>query len=331
MIWILVVLILIELPISIMVGTKFKIFSENKKLMVGAVAAVCLVVVAGLIISGLVEIIPGGKGEFGNWLSFWGAIFGGIINTMVAALVSRYVTVHTYAEMDQKKVRSEYRFKTQSKRREEYLSWLKNLKTSMDDEREHISDARTNRDNYDVGNKMIIRVDHKPKEFNATSGSAEQNFVKCMAWNFGITDKYLIDVSSLKVAQKKIGTILKDYDYVIMARLSFNDHNFGEVIDKIRIFIDEYCTYIDYVVKDYSSLIFEEPDVEIKPKKAKNTPKTVFRAASFTPGRLEITDLSKKTLMDKRIYTEISNLPSPDEIGKMVDYAIEIISKFPLD
>lgn len=325
MIWIFVILALVGFPIGIIVGAKFKMFSENKKLLIEVIGAICLVIVAGLIISGLVEIIPGGKGEFGNWLSFWGAIFGGVINTIVAALVSWYVTVHTYAEMDQKKVRSEYRFKIQSKRREEYLSWLKNLKTSMDDEREHIRDARTNRDNYNAGKKMVFRLNNELKEFEETGDSAEQNFVDCMARNFGFTDVYRIDISSRKVAQEKIKTILKDSDYVIMAQLTFNDRNFGEIIDKIEIFIEEYCAYVDCVKEAYLSLYIEEPDEEIKNDKSTSNDK------SFIPGKIKMTKLSKEVLMNKKIYTEISKLPSSDEIDKLVNYAVEIISRFQLN
>ncbi|ATU69497.1 YIP1 family protein [Levilactobacillus brevis] len=325
MIWIFVILALVGFPIGIMVGAKFKMFSENKKLLIEVIGAICLVIVAGLIISGLVEIIPGGKGEFGNWLSFWGAIFGGIINTIVAALVSWYVTVHTYVEMDQKKVRSECRFKIQSERREEYLSWLKNLKTSMDDEREHIRDARTNRDNYNAGKKMVFRLNNKLKEFEETGDSAEQNFVNCMARNFGFTDVYRIDISSRKVAQEKIKTILKDSDYVIMAQLTFNDRNFGEIIDKIEIFIEKYCAYVDFVKDAYLSLKIKEPDEEIKNDKSTSNDK------SFTIGKIKMTKLSKEALMNKKMYTEISKLPSSDEIDKLVNYAVEIISRFQLN
>lgn len=60
MIWIFVILALVGFPIGIIVGAKFKMFSENKKLLIEVIGAICLVTVAGLIISGLVEIIPGG-------------------------------------------------------------------------------------------------------------------------------------------------------------------------------------------------------------------------------------------------------------------------------
>ncbi|MHA6973757.1 hypothetical protein [Levilactobacillus brevis] len=303
MIWILVILILIELPISIMVGTKFKMFSKNKKLMMESVAAVCLVVVAGLIISGLVEIIPGGKGEFGNWLSFWGAIFGGIINTIVAALVSRYVTSQTYANLDHEKAIREYQFKVQTDNRYWLIDRFNLLRPIYNSVGDIAIGARRLKKEYMDGEFTNFKIGLDEKET-----SNEQKLVR------GLEDICSRGSLNIGVFEKNLEEIMNHNDYPVFRLIDNGNGNLSDLVTNVQNEVKE--------IKQFTSQ-FDNSDLYVNGQGNNLTLDKIRAEEDVIARRISSSDLQK---MD--FYSAIDRLPTKKHLNEEYDKISELLSNF---
>lgn len=304
MIWILVILILIELPISIMVGTKFKMFSKNKKLMMESVAAVCLVVVAGLIISGLVEIIPGGKGEFGNWLSFWGAIFGGIINTIVAALVSRYVTSQTYANLDHEKAIREYQFKVQTDNRYWLIDRFNLLRPIYNSVGDIAIGARRLKKEYMDGEFTNFKIGLDEKET-----SNEQKLVR------GLEDICSRGSLNIGAFEKNLEEIMSHKDYPVFKLIDNGDENLNDLLTNVQNEVNEIKQFTIQFGKSILYVNGKGDDLALSDE-------------ACTEEGVIARKISNSDLQKMDFYSAIDNLPTEKRLKEEYGKINELLSSF---
>lgn len=69
---------------------------------------------AALIMAFTIDVLPGGDGEFGDWLGYWGDILGSLFGAFLGAIVSYYVTTGTQASIDKQRINEEVKFKIQT-------------------------------------------------------------------------------------------------------------------------------------------------------------------------------------------------------------------------
>lgn len=303
MIWFFVILALAGFPIGIMVGAKFKMFSGNKKLLIEVIGAICLVIVAGLIISGLVEIIPGGKGEFGTWLSFWGAIFGGIINTIVAALVSWYVTSQTYANLDHEKAIREYQFKIQTDNRNWLIDSFNTLKPVYVSVGNIAIAARTLKREYMDGEFTNFKMQLDEKET-----SNEQKLVRALE---NICIKGSINIA---VFEEDLKQIMNHNDYPIFRLIDNGNGNLSDLVTNVQNEVKE--------IKQFTSQ-FDNSDLYVNGQGNNLTLDKIRAEEDVIARRISSSDLQK---MD--FYSAIDRLPTKKHLNEEYDKISELLSNF---